>query len=117
MKLTTLSSLNLLFEISMQIREKDFLPVQPQGGLSLLFRLSAPGSLKITPLAVWLTPDLHRTHGRPSVQECRLWLRRPKSALCNSFIYGNLWTGSFEITQLYRTFLLDPGPRSFLSQV
>ena len=42
MKLTTPSSLNLLFEISMQILEQNFLPVQPQGGLSFLFRLSAP---------------------------------------------------------------------------
>ena len=42
---------------------KDFLPVEPQGCLSFLI--------------TWLTPDLHRTHGRPSVQECRLRLKRP----------------------------------------
>src|ERR1700675_910935 len=45
---------------------KDFLPVEPQGGLSFLFLLSAPGSLKITPLACLATPDPFRTHGRPS---------------------------------------------------
>src|ERR1700719_2632551 len=56
---------------------KDFLPVEPQGGLSFLFLLSAPGSLKITPLACLATPDPFRTHGRPSVQECRLRLKRP----------------------------------------
>jgi multidrug efflux pump subunit AcrB len=27
--------------------------------------------------STWLTPDLHRTHGRPPVQEYRLWLKRP----------------------------------------
>ena len=89
---------------------KDFLPVEPQGGLSLL---CAPRSLKIT--TVWLTPDLHRTHGRPPVQEYRLRLKRPKSVFCNSFISSNLWKRSLEITQLYRTFLVDPGHRGLLS--
>jgi hypothetical protein len=80
MKLTTLSSLNLLFEISMQIREKRLSP-RPAPGRPLL-----PLSPKRTrfaqnhSLAVWLTPDLHRTHGRPSVQECRLRLKRPPSS-------------------------------------
>ena len=36
-----------------------------------------PGSPKTTPAATWLAPDLHRTHGRPPVQECRLRLKRP----------------------------------------
>src|SRR5271165_1071121 len=35
-----------------------------------------PGSLKITPLTCLATPDPLRTHGRPSVQECRLRLKR-----------------------------------------
>jgi hypothetical protein len=38
-----------------------------------------------------------------------------QSVLCNSFISSNLWKRSLEITQLYRTFLVDPGPRGFLS--
>jgi hypothetical protein len=37
--------------------------------------------------------------------------------LWEAHIYRNLRTGGLEITQLYRTFLVDPGPRSFLSQV
>jgi len=53
---------------------------------------------------------------------CRLarpsnrWLRRPWSAFCNRFIYRNLRTCDLEITQIYRTFLVDPVPRRFLSQ-
>ena len=62
---------------------------------------------------VWLTPDPLRTHGLPSGQECRLRLKRPKSVFFNSFISSNLWKCDLEITQLYRTFLVTPGP-SFL---
>src|SRR5208337_3520976 len=39
-----------------------------------------PGSLKITPLTCLATPDPFRTHGRPSVQECRLRLKRIPSS-------------------------------------
>src|SRR5271165_6118892 len=56
---------------------KDFLPVEPQGRLSFLILLGEPSSPKTTPVATWLTPDLHRTHGRPPVQEYRLRLKRP----------------------------------------
>src|SRR5208282_4149943 len=56
---------------------KDFLPVEPQGCLSFLILLANPGSPKTTPVATWLTPDMHRTHGRPSGQEYRLRLKRP----------------------------------------
>jgi hypothetical protein len=58
---------------------------------------------------VWRA-GLHQTHRRPSVQECRLRLKRPKSVFFNSFISSNLWKCDLEITQLYRTFLATPGP-------
>src|SRR6202023_1119237 len=78
MKLTTLSSLNLLFEISMQIREKILSPRRAPGrSLLPLSPKRTQVRLKSLLYLVWLTPDLHRTHGRPSVQECRLRLKRP----------------------------------------
>src|SRR5271165_4871584 len=44
---------------------KDFLPVEPQGGLSFLFRLSETQvRLKSLLYLVWLRPDPFRTHGR-----------------------------------------------------
>ena len=33
--------------------------------------------LKPTPVATWMTPVLHQTHGRPLLQEYRLRLKRP----------------------------------------
>ena len=94
---------------------KDFLPVEPQGGLSFLFLLSAPGSLKITPLACLATPDPFRTHGRPSVQECRLRLKRPSSIFCNMFICSTLWMYDLAVTQFSLAFSTNPidGGRQF----
>ena len=56
----------------------------------------------------WLTPDLHRTHGRSSVQEYRLWLKRPSSIFCNLFIYSTLWMYDLAVTQFSRAFSENP---------
>jgi hypothetical protein len=39
------------------------------------------------------------------------WLKRPKSAFCNSFVTSNLGTHGLEITQIYRTFLMHLATR------
>src|SRR5271165_1325457 len=78
MKLTIESSLNLLFEISIQIREKRLSPRRAPGrSLLPLSPKRTQVRLKSVLYLVWLTPDPLRTHGRPSVQECRLRLKRP----------------------------------------
>src|SRR5271166_846119 len=78
MKLTTESSLNLLFGISIQIREKRLSPRRaPRRSLLPLSPKRTQVRLKSLLYLVWLTPDPFRTHGRPSVQECRLRLKRP----------------------------------------
>jgi hypothetical protein len=43
------------------------------------------------------------------MQEYRLRLKRPTSVFCNSFIFSKLWICDLEITQIYRTFLVNPG--------
>ena len=81
MKLTTESSQNLLFEISIQIREKRLSPRRaPRRSLLPLSPKRTQVRLKSLLYLVWLTPDPFRTHGRPSVQECRLRLKRPPSS-------------------------------------
>ena len=59
-------------------REKRLSPRQAPR-LSLLPHSPWRTQVRLKPLlfATWLTPDLHRAHGRPSVQECRLRLKRP----------------------------------------
>src|SRR5271166_2847982 len=81
MKLTTESSLNLLFGISIQIREKRLSPRRaPRRSLLPLSPKRTQVRLKSLLYLVWLTPDPFRTHGRPSVQECRLRLKRIPSS-------------------------------------
>src|SRR5271166_4529843 len=78
MKLTTESSLNLLFGISIQIREKRLSPRRaPERSLLPISPKRTQVRLKSLLYLVWLTPDPFRTHGRPSGQECRLRLKRP----------------------------------------
>src|SRR6202023_1491614 len=50
---------------------------QTPGGLPGKRNVYALKPPKTTPVATWLTPDLHRTHGRPPEQEYRLRLKRP----------------------------------------
>jgi len=45
--------------------EKTFSPSSPKAVSPSSFSWANPGSPKTTPVATWLTPDLHRTHGRP----------------------------------------------------
>ena len=66
-----------------------------------------------------LTPEqreaaLLQVYQRP-MQEYRLRLKRPKSVFCNRFISSKLWKRGLEITQFYRTFLMERGSRGFLS--
>ena len=68
----------LLFEISIQFREKRLSPRRAPGrSLLPLSPKRTQVRLKSLLYLVWLTPDKFRTHGRPSVQECRLRLKRP----------------------------------------
>src|SRR5271165_3114324 len=65
-------------EISTQIRETRLSPRQAPGrSLLPLSPKRTQVRLKSLLYLVWLTPDPLRTHGRPSVQECRLRLKRP----------------------------------------
>jgi hypothetical protein len=57
--------------------EKTFSRRAPRLSLLLHSPRRSPGSPKTTPAATWLTPDLHRAHGRPPVQEYRLRLKQP----------------------------------------
>jgi hypothetical protein len=60
------------------IREKRLSP--RRGSRQPLLPLSPKRTqvrLKSLLYLVWLTPDSFRAHGRPSGQECRLWLKRP----------------------------------------
>src|SRR5208283_6248506 len=82
MKLTIESSVDLLFEISIQIREKRLSPRRaPKRSLLPLSPKRTQVRLKSLLYLVWLTPDPFRAHGRPSVQECRLRLKRPAALL------------------------------------
>src|SRR5271166_453607 len=65
----------------MQIREKRLSPRRaPRRSLLPLSPKRTQVRLKSLLYLVWLTPDLHRTHGRPSAQEYRLWLKRLPSS-------------------------------------
>jgi hypothetical protein len=67
----------------MQVREKRLSPRRaPRRSLLLLSPKRAPGSLKITPVTFWLTPDSFPNHGRPSEQEYPLRLKRPLTRVC-----------------------------------
>ena len=60
------------------IREKRLSPRRaPRRSLLPLSPKRTQVRLKSLLYLVWLTPDPFRTHGRPSVQECRLRLKRP----------------------------------------
>ena len=70
-----------MFEILIQIRETRLSPRRaPRQSLLPLSPKRTQVRLKSLLYLVWLAPDSIRTHGRPSVQECRLRLKRPPSS-------------------------------------
>ena len=61
-----------------EIREKRLSPLRaPRRSLLPLSPKRTKVRLKALPILSGWTPDTLRTHGGPSVQECRLWLKQP----------------------------------------